>query len=165
MALYKSAYYYYYYYYCVSLFPLFFNFLFLKLQFMRIKMYNIRSPRCGDATDVQSSVVQRRNADLISRASNLDDWVPPRCSRRQRQCIVRARQSTQCNIDRRDSAGNSALHCDFRAQTRTPGDREKSFLMSILVPSAIVLLYNMVLTTTSKPTFLPLSLFDYLFYC
>jgi len=28
-------------------------------------------------------------------------------------------------------------------------------LKSILVPSAIVLLYNMVLTTTSKPTFLP----------
>jgi len=126
--------------------------------------HNIRSPRCGDATDVQSSVVQRRNADLISRASNLDDWMPPRCSRRQRQCIVRAKQSTEWNIDRRDSAGNSARHCDFRAQTRTPGDREKSFLMSILVPSAIVLLYNMVLTTTSKPTFLPCSLFDYLSY-
>jgi len=40
----------------------------------------------------------------------------------------------------------------------------KSFLKSILVPSAIVLLHNMVLTTTSKPTFLPLSLFDYLSY-
>jgi len=37
-----------------------------------------------------------------------------------------------------------------------------SFLKSILVPSAIVLLYNMVLTTTSKPTFLPWPLFDYL---
>jgi len=33
---------------------------------------------------------------------------------------------------------------------------------SILVPSAIVLLYNIVLTTTSKSTFLPWSLFDYL---
>ena len=36
-----------------------------------------------------------------------------------------------------------------------------SFLKSILVPSAIVLLNSMVLTTTSKPTFLPWSLFDY----
>ena len=43
-------------------------------------------------------------------------------------------------------------------------DVRKSFLKSILVPSAIVLLHNMVLTTTSKPTFLPLSLFDYLSY-
>ena len=38
------------------------------------------------------------------------------------------------------------------------------FLRCILVPSAIVLLYSMVLTTTSKPTFLPWSLFDYLSY-
>jgi len=44
-------------------------------------------------------------------------------------------------------------------------DLLKSFLKSILVPSAIVLLYNMVLTTTSKPTFLPCSLFDCLSYC
>ena len=41
-------------------------------------------------------------------------------------------------------------------------DLLKSFLKSILATSAIVLLYNMVLTTTSKPTFLPCSLFDYL---
>jgi len=34
----------------------------------------------------------------------------------------------------------------------------KSFRKSILAPSAIVLLYNMVLTTTSKRAFLPLSL-------
>ena len=40
----------------------------------------------------------------------------------------------------------AVLHCEL--------------LMSILVPSAIVLLYNMVLTTTSKTTFLPWSLFD-----
>ena len=40
----------------------------------------------------------------------------------------------------------------------------KSFLKSILVPSAMVPLYNMVLTTTSKPAFLPCSLFDYLSY-
>ena len=32
------------------------------------------------------------------------------------------------------------------------------------VPSAIVLLYNMVITITSKPTLLPWSLFDYLSY-
>ena len=32
-------------------------------------------------------------------------------------------------------------------------DLLKPFLNSILVPRAIVLLYNMVLTTTSKPTF------------
>jgi len=39
----------------------------------------------------------------------------------------------------------------------------KSFLKSILVPSAIVLLCNIVLTTTSNHTFLPSwSLFDYL---
>jgi len=43
-------------------------------------------------------------------------------------------------------------------------DLLKSFLKSILVPSAIVLLYNMVLTTTSKPAFLPWSLFDYVSY-
>jgi len=43
-------------------------------------------------------------------------------------------------------------------------DLLKSFLKSILVPSAIVLLYNVVLTSTSKPTFLPRSLFDYLSY-
>ena len=34
-------------------------------------------------------------------------------------------------------------------------DLHKSFLKSILVPSAIVPSYNMGLTTTSKPTFLP----------
>jgi len=39
----------------------------------------------------------------------------------------------------------------------------KSFVKWTL-PSAVVLSYNMVLTTTSKPTFLPLSLFDYLSY-
>jgi len=44
-------------------------------------------------------------------------------------------------------------------------DLLKSFLKSILVPCAIVLLYSMVLTTTSKPTFLPLSLFYYLIIC
>jgi len=43
-------------------------------------------------------------------------------------------------------------------------DLLKSFRKSILVPSAIVFLYNMVLTTTSKTTFLPWSLFDYLSY-
>ena len=36
-----------------------------------------------------------------------------------------------------------------------PGsDLLKSFLKSILVPTAIILLYNTVLTTTSKPTFI-----------
>jgi len=44
------------------------------------------------------------------------------------------------------------------------GSDLKSFLKSILVPSAIVLFYNTILTTTSKPTFLPCSLFDYLSY-
>ena len=34
-------------------------------------------------------------------------------------------------------------------------DLLKSFPKSLLVPSAVVLLYNIVLTTTSKPTFLP----------
>ena len=42
-------------------------------------------------------------------------------------------------------------------------DLLKCFLKSILIPSTVVLLYNMVLTTTSKPTFLPWFLFDYLF--
>jgi len=42
-------------------------------------------------------------------------------------------------------------------------DLLKSFLKFILVPSAIVLLYNMVLTTTSKPTF-PWFPSDYLCY-
>ena len=43
-------------------------------------------------------------------------------------------------------------------------DLLKSLLKFILVPSAIVFLYNMVLTTISKPTFLPWSLFDYKSY-
>jgi len=43
-------------------------------------------------------------------------------------------------------------------------DLLNSFLKSILVPRAIVLLYNMVLTIISKSTFLPWSLFDYLSY-
>jgi len=37
----------------------------------------------------------------------------------------------------------------------------KSFLKSILVRSAFVLLYNMVITTTSEPTFLPWSYLSY----
>jgi len=43
-------------------------------------------------------------------------------------------------------------------------DLLKSFQKSVLLPNAVVLSYNMVLTTTSKPTFLPWSLFDYLSY-
>ena len=39
-------------------------------------------------------------------------------------------------------------------------DLLKSFPKSMLVPSAIVLSYNMVLTNVSKPIFLPLSLLD-----
>ena len=50
------------------------------------------------------------------------------------------------------------------AITSIGSDLLKSFLKSILVPSANVHLYSMVLTTTSKPTFLPCSLFDYLSY-
>jgi len=56
----------------------------------------------------------------------------------------------------------SFLHPD---PTLSPlgSDLHKSFLKSILVPSAIVLLYSMVLTSTNKPTFLPWSLYIWLF--
>jgi len=43
-------------------------------------------------------------------------------------------------------------------------DLLKSFSESILVPSAVFLSYNMVLTTTSTSALLPLSLFHYLSY-
>ena len=110
-----------------------------------------RRPIVRSATPKRRSHIAREQFRRLDAAAVFTTTTAVHCSR-------------ETVIDRRDSAGNSALHRDFRAQTRTPGDREKSFLMSILVPSVIVLLYNMVLTTTSKPTFLPLSLFDYLFY-
>ena len=51
-----------------------------------------------------------------------------------------------------------------RSRTLHAPNNHRTTTTSILVPSAIVLLYNMVLTTTSKPTFLALSLFDHLSY-
>jgi len=56
--------------------------------------------------------------------------------------------------------------CKMSEESETTGGQFEFTTVTdtVLVPSAIVLLYNMVLTTTSKPTFLPWSLFDYLSY-
>ena len=69
--------------------------------------------------------------------------------------------SRRCFRDIMDPA--SFLHTDPPLSPLS-SDLLKSFLKSVLLPNAVVLSYNMVLTTTSKPTFLPWSLFDYLSY-
>jgi len=89
-------------------------------------------------------------ADQLSDYSCDDDWIDE-LTQRERSTEHRHRY-THTQTDR---------HTDtLRTDTGTDpplsplgSDLLTSFLKSVLLPSAIVLLYSMVLTTTSKPTF------------